>query len=143
MKVDLCLRPTLLHPYGFGAMCVCVCVVVSSILGAGFHLWGAPAGDTQENRQHTGVYLFIVCFSFPPSFCDACIFFLIAKRVQHSLSLVDHEVELCVPTTKSLSTVGCWARKKTQIAPRFEPTTQPSEVHEVTNLGVGAKYDLK
>ena len=29
-------------------MCVCVCVVIPSILSAGFHLWGAPAGVTQE-----------------------------------------------------------------------------------------------
>ena len=115
---------------------------LSTETGAGLNLFGASAGLTEKEGQHTAVFSFI-CFSFPPSFCDACIFFLIAKRVQHSLSLVDHEVELCVTTTKSLSTVGCWARKKTQIAPRFEPTTQPSEVHEVTNLGVGAKYDLK
>ncbi|CAM9697231.1 unnamed protein product, partial [Sphacelaria rigidula] len=71
-----------------------------------------------------------------PSFFGACrsSFFFIERGVQQSLSLVDREVEF-VPTIKSLSTVGCCARKKSQIdrvtAPRFGRTTQPSEGFEV------------
>ena len=89
-----------------------MCVVVPSILGAGFHLLGASAGVTQEEGQHEGGFYFLFVFSFPPSFCGACLFFSIARRAQHSLSLVDREVEFCVPTTESLSTVGFCARKK-------------------------------
>ena len=38
--------------------------------------------------------------------------FVIARRVRQLFSLVDREVDFCVPTMKSLSTVGCRARKK-------------------------------
>ena len=54
----------------------------------------APAGVTQE-EGHTG-------FLHLPSAVLALIF--LAKRIQPSLSLVDREVEFCVPTKESFST---------------------------------------
>ena len=83
-----------------------VCVVVPSILSAGLHLLGAPAGVTQEEGQHTGVFLFCFNLHLP----SAVLAFFIARRVQQFLSLVDREIASCLPTTKSLSTVGCCAR---------------------------------
>ena len=109
-------------------MCVCVCVVVPSILSAGFHLWGASAGVTQEEGQHTGDFSFLFVFDSPPSFCGACLSFFVARRVQHSLSLVDREVEFCVPTTKSLSTVGCCARKNPRLLRDLNPRPNRQKV---------------
>ena len=68
-----------------------VCVVIPFILDVG--LADAPAGVTQEG--HTG-FLHIL------SAVLAWIF--LARRIQRSLSLVDSEVEFCVPTNKSFST---------------------------------------
>ena len=67
-------------------MCVCVCVVVPFILD--MRLVDASAGITQE-EGHTGL------LHLHPAGL-ALIF--IARRIQQSLSLVDSEVELCVPT---------------------------------------------
>ena len=65
---------------------MCVCIVIPYILDVG--LVDVPAGVTQE-EGHTG-------FLHLPSTVLALI--LIARRVQPSLSLVDREVEFCVPT---------------------------------------------
>ena len=54
-----------------------------------------PAGVTQE-EGHTG-------FLHLPSAVLALIF--LARRIQPFLSLVDREVEFCVITNKSLSTL--------------------------------------
>ena len=54
-----------------------------------------PAGVTQE-EGHTGFFI------RPLSAVRAFIF--LARRIQPFLSLVDHEVEFCVPTIKSFST---------------------------------------
>ena len=60
--------------------CVCVCVVMPFIMDV--RLVDAPAGVTQE-EGHTG-------FLNLPLRC--------ARRIQPFLSLVDREVEFCVPT---------------------------------------------
>ena len=67
-------------------MCVCVCVVIPFIPDV--RLVDAPAGATQEGG-HIG-------FLHLPLAVLALIF--IARRIQPSLSLVDREVEFCVPT---------------------------------------------
>ena len=110
-----------------GQVC-CVCVVVPSILSAGFHLWGASAGVTQEEGQHTGDFFFFICFWFSTFLLRCLPFFFIARRVQHSLSLVDREVEFCVPTTKSLSTVGCCARKNPRLHRDLNPRPNRQKV---------------
>ena len=66
---------------------MCVCVAIPFILDA--RLVGAPAWVTQE-EGHTG-------FLRLPSAVLALIF--LVRRVQSSLSLVDREVKLCVPTS--------------------------------------------
>ena len=78
-----------------------------------------PAGVTQE-EGHTG-------FLHIPSVVLALTF--LVRRIQLFLSLVDREVEFCVPTNESLSTT-CWAfflSGKIPVcvtAPRFELTSQ-------------------
>ena len=68
-------------------MCVCfVCVVIPFILDVRV-LVNAPAGVTRD-EGHTGFHL--------PSAVLALLF--IARRIQPSISLVDREVEFCVPT---------------------------------------------
>ena len=64
-----------------------VCVVIPFILEV--RLVDAPAGVTQE-EGHTG-------FLRLPSVVVLALIFL-ARRIRSSLSLVDREVELCVPT---------------------------------------------
>ena len=74
-----------LHPPVQAAIeCVCVCC---HPIYSGRQTCGRTAGVTQE-EGHTG-------FSHLPSVMLALIF--IARRVQPSLSLVDREVEVCVP----------------------------------------------
>ena len=63
-------------------------VVIPSILGV--RLVDAPAGVTQE-ENHTGFLI-----HFLSSVVLALTF--IARRIHPSLSLVDREVEFCVPT---------------------------------------------
>ena len=65
---------------------VYVCVAIPFILDV--RLVGTPAGVTQE-EGHTG-------FLHLPFAVLAFIF--IARKIQLSLSLVDREVEFCVPT---------------------------------------------
>ena len=65
---------------------MCVCAVIPIILDV--RLVDAPAGVTYE-EGHTG-------FLRLPSAVLAFIF--IATRIQSLLSLVDREVEFCVPT---------------------------------------------
>ena len=69
------------------------CVVCCHPTNSGRQTVDAPAGVTQE-EGHTG-------FLHLPYAVLALIF--IARRIQPSLSLVDREVELCVPTNKSFS----------------------------------------
>ena len=64
-----------------------MCVVIPFILDVRL-VDAPPAGVTQE-EGHTG-------FLHLPSAVLALIF--IARRIQPSLSLVDREVEFCVPT---------------------------------------------
>ena len=54
--------------------------------------------------------------------------FLSRKGVRHSLSLVDREVEFCAPTTKSLSTVGCCARKNPRLLRDLNPRPNRQKV---------------
>ena len=67
-------------------MCVIHCAVIPLILDV--RLVDALAGVTQEEGQTGFLHL--------PSAVPALIF--IAGRIQPSLSLVDREVEFCVPT---------------------------------------------
>ena len=91
------------RPPSITSSVVCVCVVVPSILSAGFHLFS--------------------------TFLLRCLpFFFVARRVQHSLSLVGREVEFCVPTRKSLSTVACCARKKTRLLRNLNPRPNRQKV---------------
>ena len=64
---------------------MCVCVVIPFILDVSFV--DVPAGVTQEDRQTGFLHL--------PSAVIAFIF--LARRIQPFLSLVDREVEFCVP----------------------------------------------
>ena len=66
---------------------MCVCVVIPFILDV--KLVDAPAGVTQD-EGHTGFLIHL------PSAVLALIF--ISKKNQPFLSLVDREVEFCVPT---------------------------------------------
>ena len=77
-------------------LCVRACLVISFILDVG--LVDAPAEDTQE-ECHTAFLIHL------PSAVLALIF--LARRIQPFLSLVDPEVEFCVPTNYLFST--CWA----------------------------------
>ena len=67
-------------------MYVCVCVVIQFILDV--RLVDVPAGVTQEESHPDFLRL--------PSAVLALI--VLARRIQPSLSLVDREVEFCVPT---------------------------------------------
>ena len=67
-------------------VCVCVCVVIPFILDVGFV--DVPAEVTQD-EGHTG-------FLRLPSAVQSLIF--LARRIQSFLSVVDREVEFCVPT---------------------------------------------
>ena len=69
-------------------MCVCVCVYVVIPFILDVRLVDAPAEVTQEEGH--------IVFLHLPSAVLALTF--IARRVQPSLSLVDREVEICVPT---------------------------------------------
>ena len=71
-----------------------MCVVISLILDV--RLVDAPAGVTQE-ECHTG-------FLHLPS--AMLVFIFISRRFQSSLSLVDREVELCVPTNNRSPLIG-------------------------------------
>ena len=66
--------------------CVCVCVPIPCILDV--RLVDASAGATQEG-SHAG-FLQLLSAVLALTF--------IARRIQPSLSLVDREVEFCVPT---------------------------------------------
>ena len=68
-------------------MCVCVCVCVVSPFILDVRLVDAPAGVPQEEGRTGFLHLPAVL---------ALIF--IARRIQPSLSLVNREVEFCVPT---------------------------------------------
>ena len=116
-------------------VCVCVCVVVPSILSAGFHLWGAPAGVTQEEGQHAGDFYVLFVFSSPPSFCGACLFLFYREEVSAiTFPRRPRSRIFCVPTTKSLSTVGCCARKNPRSLRDLNP--RPNR-QKVTRLPCG------
>ena len=115
------------------SLSVCVCVVVPSILSAGFHLWGASAGVTQEEGQHTGDFSFFICFLILhlPS---AVLAFLFCREKGSALPFPRRPRSRILCTHDKVA-LHCWVlcEKKPQITPRFEPATQPSEGYEVTN----------
>ena len=92
----------------------------------------SPLG--RVSRGHTGGrpthrrFFFFICFWFSTFLLRCLPFFFVARRVQHSLSLVDREVEFCVPTTKSLSTVGCCARKNPRLHRDLNPRPNRQKV---------------
>ena len=96
-----------------------------------FTFWTRQPGSHRRKANAKEIlisYLFLV-FHLPSAVL--AFSFSIARRVQHSLSLVYREVEFCVPTTESLSTVGCCARKK----PRSLRDSNPrSNRQKVTRL---------
>ena len=75
-----------------------VCVVIPFVLDV--RLVDVPAGVTQQEKGYTG-------FLYLPSAVLAFIF--IARRIQPPLSLVDREVEFCVPTNYYSFSTSCWA----------------------------------
>ena len=108
---------------------LCVCVVIPFILDV--RLVDASAGFTEEEGHTEFLHLL--------SAVRALIF--IARRIQPYLSLVDREVEFCVPTNSSFST--CWAlffifyflREKISVRvteQRFELTSQRHNVSSVS-----------
>ena len=78
---------TVLSQIELVCVCVCVCVFFPFILDIKF------VGRT--SRGHTGGKSHRI--SHPP-FCSACLKVFLARRIQPFLSLVDREVEFCVPT---------------------------------------------
>ena len=83
-------------------MCVfiklCVCVAIPFILD--LRLVDTPPAEVTQNRgkvtQDSSIFLLPVC--------GDCLNF-IARRIQPSLSFVDREVDFCVPTFSSFSTI--------------------------------------
>ena len=67
-------------------ICMYVCVVIPFVLDV--RLVNVPAGATQEEGQ-TGL------FHLPSA---VLALFFLGRRIQPFLSLVDREVEFCVPT---------------------------------------------
>ena len=80
------LNRTVVPSRGCTYVCVCVSVFFPFILDVKF------VGCT--SRGHTGERSHKI--SHPLSFCGACLYFL-GKSIQPFLSLVDREVEFCVP----------------------------------------------
>ena len=110
-------------------VCVCVCMCCRPIYSERRF---SPLG--RVSRGHTGGrpthrrFFFFICFWFSTFLLRCLPFFFVARRVQHSLSLVDREVECCVPATKSLSTVGCCARKKPRLLRDLNPRPNRQKV---------------
>ena len=81
----------------------------------------------RTRRGHTGRRPHRSFFS--PSFCGACLNFLIARGIQPFISLVDREVEFCVPTTESFSTCWAWCERKTQfVRLRRDSNSRPNVI---------------
>ena len=72
----------------FLCVCLCMCVFFPAF-NLDISSFDVPAGVTQE-EGHTGFFIHFL------SAVRALIF--LARRIQPFLSLVDREVELCVPT---------------------------------------------
>ena len=96
---DALLLDIILLILSYHTVCVCVLYVVLSSIPfiLDVRLVDVPAGVTQE-EGHTGFLIHL------PSAVLAFLF--LARRIQPSLSLVDHEVELCVPTIIVLRLLG-------------------------------------
>lgn len=112
------------------------CVALPFIPDARLHTLvylGVAAEITQEKGQPSDCSSFISFFAFQIPPLVLAFFFLIA-RVQRSLSLMNREVDLCVPTTYySRTPAGHDVRKclKWCAFTRFELACQPSEGFEV------------
>ena len=97
----------------------------------------SPLG--RASRGHTGGrpihrrFLFFICFGSPPSFCGACLFFFYREKGS-ALSLPSSTAKsnFVYPTTKSLSTVGCSARKTPRSLRDLNP--RPNRQKKVTRL---------
>ena len=96
---------------------------------------GGHTGGSPTHRTSRGFF----CSGPRPPFSLRCLpFFYREKGSAVSCSLIDREVEfLCTHDEVALH---CWVLlgKKPQITPRFKPTTQPSEGHEVRVTATGA-----
>ena len=77
-----------------------------------FTFWARQPGSHRRKANAKEIFISYLCLVFHLPSAVLAFSFSIARRVQHSLSLVYREVEFCVPTTESLSTVGFCARKK-------------------------------
>ena len=116
-------------------MCV-VCVVIPFNMDV--RLVNVPAGVTQE-EGHTGFLIHL------PSAVLALI--LIVKRIQSFLSLVHREVEFCVLTNQSFSTVRhffLWGKIPVRVTtPRFELTSQRQKVSRLSTEPPGRPTSLQ
>ena len=111
-------------------LCVCVCVCchpISSERRFSSRLGRASRGHTGGRPTHRR-FLFFICFGPPHSFFGALPFLFYREKGSALPSLVDREVEFCVPTTKSLSTVGCSARKNTRSLGDLNPRPNRQKV---------------
>lgn len=83
----------------FSALCVCLCVF--TIYYASRHTWGHQPGTQWKVNM---IFLHFVLVLHPHYGAFAPLH--VARRARRSLSLVDREVELCIPIAWSLSTFG-------------------------------------
>ena len=112
-----------------GSVCVCVCCRPIYSERRFSPLGRVSRGHTGGRPTHRRFFFFFLFVFWFSTFLLRCLpFFFIARRVQHSLSLVDREVECCVPATKSLSTVGCCARKNPRLLRDLNPRPNRQKV---------------
>ena len=91
LRIKICLRRKWTTSDGVTVCVRVLCIFIPFILNV--RLVDVPAGVAQY-------------FSTFPSALVALIF--IARRIQPSPSLVDREVEFCIPTNQSFYTTSCW-----------------------------------
>ena len=113
-------------------VCVCVCVVQPPILGTGLHLLGAPAGVTQEEGQHTGVFYFLFVLVLHLPSAVLALSFLWREGFGSHFPSLTVKSNFVYPRRSRSPLLGV-VREKTQITPRFEPATQPSKGYQVAD----------
>ena len=109
-----------------GVIRVCVCVCCRPIYSERRFspLRRASRGPTED-------FYFLFVFGSPPSFCGACLFLFIARRVQHCFPSSTAKSTFCVPTTKSLSTVGCSSSKNPRSLRDLNPRPNRQKVTRI------------
>lgn len=102
-------------------------------------LLGVCGCISRDRKVNTGVFIFY--FFRYSSFLQQCspsavrAFVVAEGGGQRSLSLVEREIETCVPTTNTLSTAGDDSRKISDrvTSPIFEPASHPPGGFAATN----------